>query len=166
MTRRGIGLAVVVSLAVGAVACGSGPTLLDGGRVGRALVHQARRSYSGVVVGRARCPSHVTEHRGLKFTCTVSIAGVPLRVRVTRDNRNGKLVFHALAAVLTKPALEQFVSSHLSLPATVDCGPSPVQVIAPGGESSCQVAFADGSKKLVRVRVADVLGNASIEAPT
>jgi hypothetical protein len=166
LTRsRTIKVAVAVSL-VAVAACGSGSAALDSRQVEKAIALQARRSYSGVAVGRARCPRRVAEHPGPQSACTVTLAGVPLRVRVSRDPRNGKLVFQALQAVLMKAALEQFVSSHLSLPGTVDCGPSPVQVIDPGQETTCQVAFADGSKQSVRVRIVDVLGNASIEGPS
>jgi hypothetical protein len=54
-------------------------------------------------------------------------------------------------------------SLYLSLPAMIDCGASPVQVIEPGGEIGCDVSFADGSKQSLRLRVMDVEGTVSIE---
>lgn len=45
----------------------------------------------------------------------------------------------------------------------IDCGPSPVQIIEPGGELGCDVSFADGSKQSVRLRVMDVAGTISME---
>jgi hypothetical protein len=66
-------------------------------------------------------------------------------------------------AVLTGPALQYFLQAHLSLPAMIDCGPSPVQIIEPSGELGCDVSFADGSKQSLRLRVMDVEGTISIE---
>jgi len=99
----------------------------------------------------------------LPITCTVELDGAPLRVRVSRVHHNGKLEFEALMAVLTGPALQYFVQAHLTLPATIDCGPSPVQTIEPGGEIGCDVSFAYGSKQSLRLRVMDVEGTVSIE---
>ena len=72
-------------------------------------------------------------------------------------------MFQALMAVLTAPALQNYVQAHLSLPATIDCGPSPVQIVEPGGELGCDVSFADGAKQSLRLRVMDVEGTISIE---
>ncbi len=157
---------IVVALAVGAAACGSGSGALSGDQVARAAVQQARRAYPGVHVAAGRCPRQITVGNGHSSTCTVQIDGVALAIRVTRDHRNGKLVFRALSAVLTSAALQFFVQAHLSLPATIDCGPSPVQIVAPDGELTCHVAFADGSMQSVRLRILDVLGNAVVEAPS
>ena len=93
----------------------------------------------------------------------MELDGTPLRVRVSSVHHNRKLKFQALTAVLTGPALQYFVQAHLSLPATIDCGPSPVQIIEPGGEIGCDVSFADGSKQSLRLRVMDVDGTISIE---
>lgn len=149
---------MIITLAVGASACSSGATSLDSAQVTRALAQQARRAYAGISVGRARCPQRVTR----TLTCTVELQGVPLQVRVSRDHHNGKLVFQALAAVLTSQALQYFVQAHLSLPAAINCGPS-VQIMKPAGVLSCDVAFVDGSRQSIHLRVLDVLGNISIE---
>jgi hypothetical protein len=157
---RRLGLLTLAVLAISPVACSSGGTAsLDRTRVTRTLMRQTRRAYPGTTVGRARCPKRMT----LPITCTVELGGAPLQVRVSRVHHNRKLEFQALMAVLTGPALQQFLQAHLSLPATIDCGPSPVQVIEPGGEIGCDVSFADGSKQSVRLRVMDVEGTISIE---
>jgi hypothetical protein len=159
LTRRLLLLALAV-LAVSPVACSSGGTAsLDRAKVSRALMRQSRRAYPGTTVGRTQCPKSMT----LPITCTVELDGAPLRVRVSRVHHNGKLEFRALMAVLTGPALQYFVQAHLTLPATIDCGPSPVQMIEPGGEVGCDVSFADGSKQSLRLRVMDVEGTVSIE---
>jgi len=157
---RGLGLLTLAALAVSPVACSSGgPASLDRAKVTRALVRQTRHAYPGTNVGRARCPRRIT----LPITCTVELDGAPLRVRVSSVHHSGKLKFQALMAVLTGPALQNFLQAHLSLPATVDCGPSPVQIIEPNGEIGCDVSFADGSKQSLRLRVMDVEGTISIE---
>ena len=159
LTARLVLLTVAV-LAIGPVACSSGGTpSLDRAKVTRALMRQTRHGYPGTTVGRARCPKRIT----LPITCTVELDGTPLRVRVSSVHHNRKLKFQALTAVLTGPALQYFVQAHLSLPATIDCGPSPVQIIEPGGEIGCDVSFADGSKQSLRLRVMDVDGTISIE---
>jgi hypothetical protein len=156
---RRLGLLTIAVLAISPVACSSGKASLDSAQVTRALTRQTRRAYPGITVGRARCPRHVT----LPISCTVDLDGAPLRVRVSRVHHNGKLMFQAQMAVLTSPALQFFVQAHLSLPATIDCGPNPVQIIEPGGELRCDVAYADGSKQSVALRVMDVAGTISIE---
>ena len=93
----------------------------------------------------------------------MELDGAPLRVRVSKVHHDGKLKFQALMAVLTAPALQYFLQAHLSLPATIDCGPSAVQIIEPGGEFGCDVSFNDGSKQSLRLRVMDVEGTVSIE---
>jgi hypothetical protein len=154
-----LGLLTLAVLAISPIACSSGTASLDRAKVTRALTRQTRHAYPGTTVGRARCPKRIA----LPITCTVELDGVPLRVRASRVHHNGKLMFQALMAVLTGPALQYFVQAHLSLPATIDCGPSPVQIIEPGGELGCDVSFADGSKQSVRLRVMDVEGTISIE---
>ena len=158
MPRR-LGLLTLAVLAINLVACSSGTASLDRAKVTRALMRQTRHAYPGTTVERARCP----KHRTLPITCTVELDGAPLQVRVSRVHHNGKLKFQALMAVLTGPALQYFLQAHLSLPATIDCGPSPVQIIEPGRELGCDVSFADGSKQPVRLRVMDVEGTVSIE---
>jgi len=156
---RRLGLLTLVLLAISPVACSSGTASLDRAKVTRALIRQTRHAYAGTTVGRGQCPTGMT----LPVTCTVELDGVPLSVRVSKVHHNGKLMFQALKAVLTGPALQYFLQAHLSLPATIDCGPSPVQIIEPGGELGCDVTFADGSKQTVRLRVIDVAGTISIE---
>ena len=157
---RPLGLLTLAVLAISPVACSSGGTAsLDRAKVTRALMRQTRHAYPGNTVGRARCPTRNT----LPITCTVELDGTPLRVRVSSVHHNGKLKFQALMAVLTGPTLQNFVQAHLSLPAMIDCGPTPVQVIEPGGELGCDVSFADGSKQSLRLRVMDVEGTTSIE---
>ena len=121
MSRERVPLAL---LAISPVACSSGTASLDEAKVTRALTRQTRHAYPGTTVGRARCPKRIT----LPVTCTVELDGAPLRVRVSKVDHNGRLKFQALMAVLTGPALQYFLQAHLSLPATIDCGPSPVQI--------------------------------------
>jgi hypothetical protein len=157
---RRLGLLTLAALVISPVACSSGgPASLDRAKVTRALVRQTRHAYPGTNVGQARCPKRMT----LPITCTVELDGAQLRVRVSSVHRNGKLMFQALMAVLTAPALQNFLQAHLSLPATIDCGPSPVQIVEPGGELGCDVSFADGAKQSLRLRVMDVEGTISIE---
>jgi len=156
---RRLGLLTLAVLAISPVACSSGTASLDEAKVTRALTRQTRHAYPGTTVGQARCPKRIT----LPVTCTVELDGAPLRVRVSKVHHNGKLKFQASTAVLTGPALQYFLQAHLSLPATIDCGPSPVQIIEPGGELGCDVSFADGSKQSLRLRVMDVEGTISIE---
>ena len=159
LTRRLLFLTLAV-LAVSSVACSSGGTAsLDRAKVSRALMRQTRRAYPGTTVGRTQCPKSMT----LPVTCTVELDGASLRVRVSKVHQNGKLKFQALMAVLTGPALQYFLQAHLSLPATIDCGPSAVQIVEPGGEFGCDVSFNDGSKQSLRLRVMDVEGTVSIE---
>ncbi|HSO95190.1 MAG TPA: DUF4333 domain-containing protein [Acidimicrobiia bacterium] len=157
--------AVLVGVLVAVTACSSGPDLLDGARVARAVTSRARLDFPGVPLGPTRCPKAVEKRRGQTFRCTVAVGGQRLRVRVVQRDASGHLQLAAQEAVIQKPTIEQFVGQHASIAATVNCGSSPVLVLAPGAHVACSVSFVDGTMQTVSVRVIDTSGTVAVEAP-
>jgi uncharacterized protein (UPF0212 family) len=165
-TARGaVGAALLLAVLVGVSACSSGPDLLDGARVARAVTTRARLDFPGVPLGATRCPKTVEKRRGQTFVCTVAVGGQRLRVRVMQRDASGHVQLEAREAVIQKPTIEQFVGQHASISATVNCGPNPVLVLAPGAHVPCTVSFVDGTMQTVSVRVIDTAGTVALEAP-
>ena len=163
--RRTARAAILLGVLVGVSACSSGPDLLDGARVARVVTTRARLDFPGVALGKTRCPKTVEKRRGQAFVCTVAVGDQRLRVRVVQRDASGHLQLEAREAVIQKPAIEQFVGQHASISATVNCGPSPVLVLAPGAHVPCSVTFVDGTMQNVSVRVIDTAGTVALEAP-
>jgi uncharacterized protein (UPF0212 family) len=135
-------------------------------RVRRTVATRARLDYPGVPLGQTRCPKGVEKRRGTSFVCTVPIGDQTLRIRVAQRDANGHVQLVAQQAVIEKPSVEQFVATHASIPATVNCGTQAVLVLAPGARLPCSVSFADGTMQTVSVRIVDTAGTVVIETPT
>jgi hypothetical protein len=164
-SRWGWWLAPIVGALLGLSACSSGPDLLDGARVGRAVTTRARLDFPGIPLGRTRCPKQVEKRRGASFVCTVPVGDQTLRVRVAQRDAAGHLQLEAQQAVIQKPTVEHFVAQHASISATVNCGTRAVLVLAPGAHVPCSVSFVDGTMQTVSVRVVDTAGTVVIEPP-
>jgi uncharacterized protein (UPF0212 family) len=164
-SRRGGSVALFVAALIGFSACASGPDQLDVARVRRAVDTRARLDYPGVPLGRTRCPNTVDKRRGASFVCTVPVADLRLRVRVSQRDANGHIQLAAQQAVIQKTSVEQFVAQHASISAMVSCGTQAVLVLAPGARFPCSVSFTDGTMQTVSVRVVDTAGTVVIETP-
>ena len=155
---------VMMLLAIAAVACG-GPDELDMKAQRRRITTAAQQAYAGATIGAVSCPEHVEQGAGHSFTCTVEVGGAKVRIKGEQPKK-GQPTFAAQEAVITKASAEGFVAAHSTIPQAVDCGPEPVHVVAPNGTIDCTVAFGDGSRQAVTLRVADVAGTVTIELPT
>jgi hypothetical protein len=108
-----------------------------------------------------RCPDSVTAEAGRTFTCSVSIAGQPLRVEVHQRGDDGELRVVPAAAVLplaeVQADLVEQLADRLDDPdARADCGQEAVRVVVPGRSFECEVADGDTMRRVVvHVRDAD-----------
>jgi hypothetical protein len=119
-------------------------------------------SYPALLVGNVACPPSARRTAGTTFTCTVQIPGGFLVVDAAQAGTTGAVTLATPDAVLTKPALEQFVAANASLGAVVDCGPAPAIVRRPGQTVSCHAALDDGTTRTVTLSVRDAAGTVVI----
>jgi hypothetical protein len=157
-------LVSVLVLGAAVAGCGdSSPALFDVAAARRGIGDQLVTSYPGLVIGAVRCPKQVVDKPTRGFNCTTSVGGAPVPVRVTIAKKH-KYSFDTTGLIVTKQQAEQAVAARTTLPPTaVDCGPSPVQVLAVGGTIACMATLSDGSKVAPVVRVVDEAGHLSIE---
>ncbi len=125
-----------------------------------------RSTYAGLPFGNVACPTTVRRTAGVTFNCTVQLPGTFLVVDATQADGSGTVELTTANAVLTKAALESLVAANTSLPATVDCGPTPWIVRHPGDTVSCRAALADGTTRTVQLIVRDTAGNVTITGVT
>jgi hypothetical protein len=126
-------------------------------------VHEA---YPDLTFGNVACPSGVRRARGLSFTCTVQLPGTFLVVDAKETDDKGTVDLSTQQAVITTKALRDFVVGNSSLPALVDCGPTPFRVARAGQTIDCRAALADGAMRTVQLTVQDTAGNVTISAVT
>jgi hypothetical protein len=154
----------VLWLAVLAVPAGAGTLGHDATR--RSVERLVHQSYPDLAFGNVACPDGVARRRGSRLTCTVQLPGAFLVVDGVQTNSQGAVSFATAQAVIPKRGLEQFVAANTSLPATVDCGPTPWKVARPGQVLACTASLADGTARRVELTVADTAGNVTITGVT
>jgi hypothetical protein len=131
-------------------------------RARSAIARLVDAAYPDLAVGNVACPPTARRRAGTTFTCTVQLPGGFLLVDATQNGRTGDVSFTTPSAVLTKPALEQFVAANASLGAVVDCGPLPTIVRRPGQTVTCTAALEDGTRRTVTLSVRDTAGTVVI----
>jgi len=126
-------------------------------------VHTA---YPDLGFGNVACADGIARKRGVKFTCTVQIPGSFLVVDAIQTDGRGNLSLTTQQAVISSQLLRQFVAINSSLPATVDCGPTPWRVARPSEKITCGVTLTDGTARTVELTVQDTAGNVTVSAVT
>jgi hypothetical protein len=164
--RRRLALLAVATIASGVVISGGGAGAAELSRTPtrRAVETSVHEAYPDLVFGNVACPAGVARKRGVKFTCTVQLAGGFLVVDAVQTDDTGNVSLTTQQAVISRQLLGQFVAINSSLPATVDCGPAPWRVARPGEKISCGVTLADGTARTVELTVQDTAGNVTVSA--
>jgi hypothetical protein len=159
---RRVLLTILAALLLGAGASPAGAATLDTRAARRAIAQQVTATYPGLMFGNVACPDGVTKKAGRRFTCTVQLPGTFLEVDATQGDSRGSVSFETTQAVFTRQALEQFVATNASLPATVSCGTTAWLVLRPAQQLTCHAAIADGTTRDVQLTVRDTAGNVTI----
>jgi hypothetical protein len=146
-------------LAAGACSSGGGQDL-DLAKAEREIRKLAVAAYSTTAkVGGVQCPKQVAQEKGNTFTCTVTIDGQPLTIRVRQKDDKGNVRISQDQAVIFTAKAESYVASYArsrgAEARAVSCGRRPVLIRAPGEIISCRVEYTDGATGVARMQVAN-----------
>ena len=124
---------------------------------------------TGMPAPVVRCPAHVTVKQGGTFTCTTTIDGQALGLKVTMTNDKWAFTSQPLEAVLlvakAVKAMEDGIDRQTGEKATVDCGSRTVLVAHPGDTFTC-TATAKSQRQAVTVTVRDLAGTLDYRTTT
>jgi len=166
---RRLAAIVLVALATGAMLGGAGAasaSTLSTARARDEIARLVTTAYPDLEVGNVVCPPTTRGAAGTTFTCTVQVPGTFLVVDATQDGTTGQVSLTTPDAVLTKPAMEQFVAASTSIGALVDCGSAPAIVRRPGQTVVCHALLDDGTGRTVTLSVRDTAGTVVIASVT
>jgi hypothetical protein len=162
------GVLLVVGTTLGAAACSSGgtpPRAAAGftpADVQRTIDSDLPRTFPGLRVGPARCPSDLDPQPNKPGACAITVEGVPVRVRVDRVD-GGKFTVSSDQAVIPvgrlEASLQPAVSAKGGQSYTVDCGDEAVKVFDPPGAVACVASPARGAPVRLTVTVSDKKGS-------
>jgi hypothetical protein len=155
--------ALVVGSAV-SLAMPTGAAELPRTAARRAVERSVHEAYPALTFGNVACPRGVQRASGVSFTCTVQLPGTFLVVDAKQTDSRGTIELSTQQALIPTQALRDFVAQNASLPATVDCGPSPFRVARAGQVVTCGAALADGTTRQVDLTVQDTAGNVTLSA--
>jgi hypothetical protein len=164
-----VSLAALGSLSLAACGVGVSHTLAAASAGHQISTHLATQY--GIPAPAVACPSGVRLVPGRTFTCSTLIDGQTLLVHGTLTDASGHFDVTLGQAVLptTKAAstLASQITAQYKEPASVDCGPRAVLVVAPGGSFTC-TGTVGGQPKSVVVTVENSNGkvNYSVLSPT
>jgi hypothetical protein len=164
---RSVRSTFVLALVALGVACTSGAAVagdLSRTAARRTVERAVHEAYPDLTFGNVACPSGVERTRGVSFTCTVQLPGTFLIVEAEQTDGHGTVDLSTQQALIPTQSLRDFVAQNASLPATVDCGPSPFRVARAGQVITCGAALADGTNRQVDLTVQDTAGNVTITA--
>jgi Domain of unknown function (DUF4333) len=168
--RRALLIAPVVAVLAacsGSVSIGSSDTL-DTAKLETKLEEAATALLPGFAVTNPTCPADVKMVQGGTFSCTVDVAGQPLRFDVTQDDDEGNVSYAKAQAVLDVAKLQLVlvdqIKAQTDLDVTVTCPGDAVLVRDVGATFECAVTRADGATSPAVVTVDDLAGNISFEA--
>jgi hypothetical protein len=130
----------------------------------RTVEQNVHEAYPNLVFGNVACPPGVQRARGVSFACTVQLPGAFLVVDAKQTDGSGTVELSTQQALIPTQALRDFVAQNASLPATIDCGPSPFRVARAGEVITCGAALVDGTTRQVDLTVADTAGNVTVSA--
>jgi hypothetical protein len=166
-------LVALVVLVLGAAACSSGggdpapaPRGFTPADVQRTIDSELPRTFGGLRVGPARCPSELNPQPDKPGACSIPVEGVRVRVRVDRAD-GGKFSVSTDQAVIPVGRLESSLQPAVSAKGgqsyTVDCGDEAVKVFDPPGKLTCVATPARGAAVRLAVTVSDKQGNYTFE---
>jgi hypothetical protein len=155
---RGIGVLAVMAATLLAAPTVAAAAQFDRSQVQRKVTKAVRQAYPDLTIAKVTCKA--SNRAGSRFSCRSAVGTTLLHVDGRRSRRT--FIIEAREAVITKTALEAFVAEQASLPATIDCGPTPVHVVAPATVLPCAASMADGTRRQVEVTVADRAGTVTI----
>ena len=163
----------LVVLVLGAAACSAGggdpapaPRGFTAADVQRTIDSELPRTFGGLRVGPARCPSDLDPRPDKPGACSIPVEGVPVRVRVDRAD-GAKFGVSTDQAVIPVGRLESSLQPAVSAKGgqsyTVDCGDEAVRVFDPPGRLTCVATPARGAAVRLTVTVSDKQGNYTFE---
>jgi hypothetical protein len=130
----------------------------------RAVERSVHEVYPNLAFGNVACPAGVQRKPGVSFTCTVQLPGTFLIVDAKQTDGSGTVDLTTQQALIPTQSLRDFVAQNASLPATVDCGPSPFRVARAGQVVTCGATLADGTTRQVDLTFQDTAGNVTVSA--
>ncbi|HEX6754432.1 MAG TPA: DUF4333 domain-containing protein [Mycobacteriales bacterium] len=139
----------------------------SGADVQRTIDSELPRTFSGLRVGAARCPGQLDPTQDKTGTCTLTVEGVPVRIRVDRVDADRFKVGTDQAVVPVaklEASMQPAVSRKGGQTYSVDCGDEAVKVFDPPGTLTCVATPARGAPVTLVVTVADKQGNYTFEA--
>lgn len=171
MVRLRCGLALAGALGLVLGACSSSSNNLDIGKAKQEITKLASDVYrKEATVGHVECPGSVEVKRGLTFSCTVDIDGVPLRVSLKQKDTKGNVRIDQTQSVIFTTKLENFVTTYAQQHDTpvkaVRCGNAKVITAAPGRVLTCTVDYAGGKHGRAKIVVNDTSGKVGLTALT
>lgn len=145
------------------------PAQLTGADVARTIDQQLPKTFPGLRVGPASCPARVDPQEDKPGVCTLTVEGLPVRIRVDRAD-GGRFKVATDQAVIPIAQLERamgpLVSQKGGQPYTVDCGDEAVRVLDPPGTIDCVATPASGAARKLVVTIQDKKGNFTFAEPS
>jgi hypothetical protein len=139
----------------------------SGAEVQRTIDSELPRTFSGLRVGAARCPGRLDPTQDKPGTCTLTVEGLPVRIRVDRVDADRFRVGTDQAVIPVaklEASMQPAVSRKGGQTYAVDCGDEAVKVFDPPGKLTCVATPARGAAVTLVVTVADKQGNYTFEA--
>ena len=142
------------------------PPAFTAADVQRTIDSELPRTFAGLRVGAARCPSNLDPQPDKPGACSITVEGVPVRVRVERAD-GAKFTVATDQAVIPVGRLESSLQPAVSAKGgqsyTVDCGDEAVKVFDPPGKLTCVATPARGAAVRLTVTISDKQGNYTFE---
>jgi hypothetical protein len=142
------------------------PVVFSGAEVQRTIDAELPRTFDGLRVGPARCPDRVDPRQDRPATCSMTVEGLPVRVRVDREGSDRFKVATDQAVIPVarlEASLQPAVAKQGGQSFSVDCGDEAVRVFDPPGKVRCVATPARGAAVPLVVTVADKAGNYTFE---
>jgi hypothetical protein len=160
-------LVPVAGLLLAAAGCGGGADL-DLATVQREILVRTEATYgTDGEVGAVTCPERVEQAEGNDFVCTIEVEGEELAVRVQQLDDDETVRLSKLQSVIPTSDAVEYVTSfgaRTGRPVReVSCGRKTLLVRAPGERIVCEVEFADGTREVARLQVADTDGKIGMQ---
>ena len=138
----------------------------SGAEVQRVIDSELPRTFGGLRVGAARCPDTLDPQPDKPATCSITVEGLTVRVRVDRvDADRFKVATDQAVIPVAKleASMQPAVSEKGGQTYSVDCGDEAVKVFDPPGKLRCVATPARGRPVALVVTVADRQGNYTFE---
>jgi hypothetical protein len=137
-----------------------------GADVQRTIDAELPRTFDGLRVGAARCPDLLDPQQDKPVSCSVTVEGLPVRVRVDRVGTDRFKVATDQAVIPVarlEASMQPAVSKQGGQSFAVDCGDEAVKVFDPPGKVRCVATPARGAPVALVVTVSDKAGNYTFE---